>query len=220
MQEAAHALVARHREITTPRTFRLLGMEWDLLPGVYAPHLSQSSALYAEWLPYPLYGSFCEVGSGTGYVSVLAALRGCASVTALDVSGAAAENTRLNAGRHGVASVVRVACGDMFDPLTCDDKFDVIYWNSNFVEGEPADALERAFFDPGYVTHAAFFRGAAAHLEAGGRLLLGFTDLGDERRVHALAAEHGWRAALLRAAKCAAGNGHIEYRLLEFTRAG
>ncbi|MFC4049808.1 methyltransferase [Actinomadura syzygii] len=220
MHQVAHALIARHREIVTPRTFRLLGMEWDLLPGVYAPHLSQSSALYAEWLPYPAHGSFCEVGSGTGHVSVLAALRGCASVTALDVSEAAAENTRLNAERHGVGPVVQVACGDMFEQLTSDDRFDVIYWNSNFVEGRPADALERAFFDPGYAAHADFFRGAAAHLEPGGRLLLGFTDLGDERRVRALAAEHGWRPALLRAAKCAAEEGHIEYRLLEFRRRG
>lgn len=195
-------------------------MEWDLLPGVYAPHLSQSSALYAEWLPYPLHGSFCEVGSGTGYISVLAALRGCASVTALDVSEAAAENTRLNAERHGAGPSVRVACGDMFEPLTGEDKFDVIYWNSNFVEGEAADTLERAFCDPGYGAHAAFFRDAAAHLEPGGRLLLGFTDLGDERRVRALAAEHGRRPVLLRAAKCAAEEGHIEYRLLEFTWSG
>ncbi|GGS61021.1 methyltransferase [Planobispora rosea] len=220
MQELAYTLLTRHREITTPRTFQLLGMEWDLLPGVYAPHLSQSSALYAEWLPYPVHGSFCEVGSGTGYISVLAALRGCASVTALDISEAAVENTRRNAERHRVDSVVRVARGDMFEPLTGEDRFDVIYWNSNFVEGEPADALERAFFDPGYAAHAAFFRGASAHLEPGGRLLLGFTDLGDERRVHALAAEHGWRPALLRAAKCGTENGHIEYRLLEFTQAG
>ncbi|WP_235037051.1 methyltransferase [Actinomadura sp. K4S16] len=220
MQQVARTLIDRHREITSPRTFRLLGMEWDLLPGVYAPHLSQSSALYAEWLPYPLHGSFCEVGCGTGYISVLAALRGCASVTALDVSEAAAENTRLNARRHGAGSRVRVACGDMFSPLTSEDRFDAIYWNSNFVEGEPADALERAFFDSGYAAHEAFFRGAAAHLEPGGRLLLGFTDLGDEQRVRTLAAGHGWRPALLRAAKCAAEEGHIEYRLLEFTRAG
>ncbi|WP_336213802.1 methyltransferase [Nonomuraea sp. LPB2021202275-12-8] len=220
MQEAAAKLITRHREITSPRTFHLLGLEWDLLPGVYAPHLAQSSALYAEWLPYPLHGSFCEVGSGTGYISVLAALRGCASVTALDVSEAAAANTRLNAVRHDVASVVRVACGDMFEPLTSGDRFDLIYWNSNFVEGEPADALERAFFDPGYAAHAAFFRDAAAHLEPGGRLLLGFTDLGDERRVHALAAEHALRPVLLRATKCAAEEGHIEYRLIEYIRAG
>ncbi|MEV4897119.1 methyltransferase [Nonomuraea sp. NPDC055795] len=216
MQEAAAKLITRHREITTSRTFELLGLEWDLLPGVYAPHLSQSSALYAEWLPYPLHGSFCEVGSGTGYVSVLAALRGCASVTALDLSAAAVDNTRLNAVRHGVDDVVRTAQGDLFEPLTSEDRFDLLYWNSNFVEGEPADALERAFFDPGYATHAAYFRDAAAHLEPGGRLLLGFTDLGDENRVRALAAEYGWLAATLRAAKCAAEKGHIEYRLLEF----
>lgn len=214
-QKAALNLLARHRDILRPQTFRLLGQEWDLLPGVYAPHLSQSSALYAEWIPYPLHGSFCEVGSGTGYIAVTAAQRGCAEVTALDVSQAAADNTRLNAERQGVG--VRVLCGDMFEPLSSEDRFDVIYWNSNFVEGEATGDLEQAFFDPGYAAHSAFFRDAAAHLHPGGRLLLGFTDLGNQELLNEVSAAHGWKPSLLRAAKCAAGEGFIEYQLLEFS---
>ncbi|MGS2646813.1 methyltransferase domain-containing protein [Streptosporangium sp. LJ11] len=222
-QEAAGNLLARHREITGPRTFRLLGLEWDLLPGVYAPHLAQSSALYAEWIPYPLFGSFCEVGSGTGYIAVTAALRGCAEVAAIDMSRAAADNTRRNAERHGVADRVRVSCGDMFEPLGEDERFDMIYWNSNFVEapaGEaPADDLDRAFFDPGYAAHEAYLAGAAARLHPGGRLLLGFTDLGNASLIDEIAAGHGWRQVTLRAAECLAPQGRINYRLIEFLRA-
>ena len=42
---------------------------------------------------------------------VLTALRGCAEVAAIDMSRAAADNTRRNAERHGVADRVRVSCG-------------------------------------------------------------------------------------------------------------
>ncbi|MEU7456417.1 methyltransferase [Streptosporangium roseum] len=221
-RQAAGSLLARHREITLRQNFRLLGLDWDLLPGVYAPHLSQSSALYAEWIPYPVHGSLCEIGSGTGYVAVTAALRGCDAVTAIDMSRAAADNTRLNAERHGVADRVRVACGDMFSPLSADDRFDLIYWNSNFVEapsGEAAaDDLERAFFDPGYTAHDAFLRDAGEHLNPGGRLMLGFTDLGNAALIGELAARHGWRPAVLRAAGCAAPEGKINYQLVEFLR--
>ncbi|MBB6352101.1 methylase of polypeptide subunit release factors [Nonomuraea muscovyensis] len=222
--QAAGILLDRHREIVEPTTFRLLGREWDLLPGVYAPQLTQSAALYAEWLPYPVHGSFCEVGSGCGYLAVTAALRGCASVTALDVSAAAADNTRMNAVRHGVEDRVRVAHGDMFAPLSGDDRFDLIFWNSNFVEapaGEREGAeLERAFFDPGYGAHEAYLRDAPRHLQPGGRLLLGFTDLGSEEHLDELAVRHGWTAGTVRAARCGTADGHIEYRLVEFRRAG
>lgn len=223
-RQAAGILLDRHREIAEPATFRLLGLEWDLLPGVYAPHLTQSAALYAEWLPYPVHGSFCEVGSGCGYLAVTAALRDCGHVTALDVSAAAARNTRMNAVRHGVADRVRVGHGDMFAPLGGDDRFDLIFWNSNFVEAPAAERvdgeLERAFFDPGYGAHEAYLRDAARHLQPGGRLLLGFTDLGSEDRLTELAARHGWSAGTLRAARCGTAEGQIEYRLVEFRRAG
>jgi release factor glutamine methyltransferase len=210
-------LVRAHRNIDAPSTFELLGMEWDLLPGVYAPQLTQSAALYAEWLPYPMGGELCEVGCGSGYLSVLAALRGCARVTALDVNPAAVDNTRRNATRHGVADRVEARHGDLFAPLGPDDRYDVIFWNSNFVE-LPADTdldhLAQAFYDPGYATHERFLAGARAHLHANGAVLLGFTDLGNRDRLAALTDRYGWQVSVLRAAPCATPDGSIEYQLL------
>jgi methylase of polypeptide subunit release factors len=214
-------LLERHREIIDPSVFRLLGREWDLLPGVYAPQLTPSAALYAEWVPYPLFGEFCEVGCGTGYIAVTAALRGCTGVTALDVSQAAADNTARNARRHGVADRVRVACSDMFSALSSEDRFDLIFWNSNFIEtdGPHATSLDAAFFDPGYAAHEAYFRDASAHLEPGGRLMLGFTDLGNEDRLTELAGRYGWQPNVIRGAVYEAPEGAIKYELIEFNRA-
>jgi release factor glutamine methyltransferase len=210
--------IERHRAIHSATTFRLLGREWDLLPGVFAPHLTQSAALYAEWLPYPVGGSFCEIGSGTGYLSVLAALHGCAEVTATDLNPVAVENSRRNAERHGVADRVEVHCGDLFSAIPGDRRFDVIFWNSNFIEtDQPApaeDPLHPALFDEGYRAHEGYLAGARAHLNPGGQLLLGFTDLGNAERLAELAERHSWRIQLRRAVRCATPDGDVHYQLL------
>ncbi|WP_229397562.1 methyltransferase domain-containing protein [Micromonospora okii] len=213
----------RHHDVVEPQTFRLLGQEWDLLPGVYAPNLTPSAALYAQWLPYPVGGAFCEVGCGTGYISVLAAQRGCARVTALDVSPAAVENTRRNADRHGVTDRVDVRCGDLFAPLDDGDRYDLVFWNSNFVDTalpESSDAmLDRAFADPGYTTHDTFLRTVADRLAPGGRVMLGFTDLGDTGLLGRLAAARGWRPEPRRRAVGAHPDGELRYELIELVRA-
>ncbi|PSK61940.1 Release factor glutamine methyltransferase [Micromonospora sp. MH33] len=215
---AASNLVERHRAVDSPTTFRLLDLEWDLLPGVFAPHLTQSAALYAEWLPYPVGGSFCEIGSGTGYLSVLAALRGCAAVTATDISPVAVDNTRRNAARHGVADRLSVHQGDLFTPIPAGERFDVIFWNSNFVDtDQPApdgDHLHHALFDQGYRAHEGYLAGARERLHPGGQLLLGFTDLGNADRLAELADRHGWRVRVQRAVRCAAPQGDLHYQLL------
>ena len=90
-----------------PTEFRLLDRDWTLLDGVFSPVRTPVTGLFSQWLPYPAGGTFLEMGSGAGVTAVLAALAGCRSVTALDISAAAVENTRRNAERHGVAGRVR-----------------------------------------------------------------------------------------------------------------
>jgi release factor glutamine methyltransferase len=191
-------LVRRNAEAERrPNRFTLFGREWELLDGVFAPVFCYSTQLFAGWLPYPPGGSFLEVGSGTGVAAVMAALRGCAAVTAVDLSAVAVENTRRNVARHGVQDRVRVLRSDLFEALGPGERFDLIFWNSSFIR-PPAgyaagDDLAAAVFDPGYAAHRRFVRAGPRHLGRGGRLLLGFSDLGDASLLDRLARESGLR---------------------------
>jgi release factor glutamine methyltransferase len=152
------------------------------------------------------------IGCGAGVAAVTAAVAGCA-VTALDIAASGIENTRLNARRHGVAVDVRQS--DLFAALTPAAAFDLIYFNTNFAL-PPADHLnltdlDHAFFDPGYVTHARFLTQAFAHTAPGGRVLLGFSDLGSWPQLRSACKAAGLEPDIVRAQRC----DGIEFQLVE-----
>ena len=211
-------LLRLNTETGRPDSFRMLGRDWDLLDGVFAPIYSPSTQLFATWLPYPVDGSLLEVGCGTGVIAVTAAMRGCRSVTALDISAAAVENTLRNVRRHGVADRVRVVRSDLFDALDPGERFDAIFWNSNFIElpaGPPPDVeLQLAIFDAGYETHRRYLESASRRLTPGGRLFLGFSSLGSHDRLAALAAGSGLQVLPVRVSRYRMPV-EIEYQLLE-----
>lgn len=203
--------------VSTSTTFSLGGREWDLLPGVFAPPLCLSTGFFADSIPYPDGGTLLEVGCGTGVISVIAAARGCSLVTAIDISEAAALNTSMNVARHGVADRVRVLRSDMFAALAPSDRFDVIFWNSPFIDPpasfEPASDLDRAIFDPAYGNHRRFVDGGPPRLTAEGRLLLGFSNLGNHATLAHLADEAGRNVRTLRTSGLLVPG--VEFQLLE-----
>lgn len=171
-------LVARHLDTTDrPAEFDLLGHSWDLLPEVFVPIHTASTELFSDWLPYPAGGSFLEIGCGAGVTAVLAALRGCARVAAVDISGQAAANTALNATRHGVGDRVSVHQGDLFEPLDRDDRFDVIFWNSNVIPTpehfDYSHDIEHAIFDREYRAHRRYLAEGMQRLTPGGGVVAG-----------------------------------------------
>ncbi len=208
--------------VTEPTTFQLQGRQWDLLPGVFAPTYCASTGFFTESIPFPVGGSFLEVGSGAGVTTVTAAAKGCARVVATDISAAAVENTRLNAARHGLSDRIELYLGDVFDGLEPEERFDLIFWNSPFIDsgadGRPVhddtrQRLRQAVFDPGYRAHERYLAGAGARLTAAGRLLLGFSDLGDRDMLRRLATGAGYRISTLRTSGDLVRG--IDYQLLE-----
>lgn len=221
--ERASALLRRHVEDQRPARFRLLDREWELLDGVFSPTFTPVTELFSSWLPYPVGGTFLEVGSGTGVTAVVAALSGCRAVTALDISAAAVDNTRRNVALHGVGDRVRVLRSDLFSALRPEERFDLIYWNSNFAE--PPDGfvnsteLHHAFFDPQYRTHRAFVAQAPGFLAPGGRLMLGFASIGNGRLLARACAAAGLEPTLVRSRRRDLGDITVEFQLLELRRA-
>lgn len=215
--------------VTEPTTFRLRDREWDLLPGVFPPTYCLSTSFFTESVPYPVGGSFLEVGCGAGVTAVRAAVEGCTRVAATDISAAAVENTRLNAARHGLSDRIELYRGDLFDGLGPEDQFDLIFWNSPFInpgaDGGPAgrlvhdarEQLRQAVFDPGYRAHRRYLAEAGARLTTSGRLLLGFSDLGDHDALCRLAADAGYRISILRTSGDLVRG--VDYQLLELVPA-
>jgi release factor glutamine methyltransferase len=203
-------------------SFTLLGREWTLLPDVFAPTLTPVTELFSTWIPYPVGGTFLELGSGAGVTAVVAAEAGCDAVTAVDISPVAVENTLVNVRRHRVGDRVRVLRSDLFGALDPGERFDVIFWNSNFVEPPPGfvneSVFHHAFFDPDYSAHRRFASEGPARLTDRGRFLLGFSDLGNRDLLDEICAGAGLAIVTL-AAETRQTEIPIEFQLLELVEA-
>jgi release factor glutamine methyltransferase len=200
------------------KEFTALGKRWSLVRGVFSPIENPVTELFTTWLPYPVGGSFLEIGCGAGVTSVVALDRGCDHVVAVDINAAAVRNTRLNAERHGVADRISVRHGDLFEALAEDETFDVIYWSSSFIDAPDdrvfASELDHAYFDPGYRVHRRYLRGAAAHLRQGGRLLLGFSSLGNWDELRRACTEAGLEPTVMRS-EVLQSESLIDFQLIE-----
>ncbi|MFE2143250.1 methyltransferase domain-containing protein [Streptomyces sp. NPDC059456] len=211
-----------------PRVFTLGDREWDLFDEVFAPVYSPSTGVALELLglnglsPQRRSGSFLEIGCGTGVIAVTAALAGYDRVVAADISPAAVENAAVNADRHGVADRLQALHSDLFSGLREDERFDLVFWSSNYVMGpegyEYKSVHERAYVDTGYQAHRRYLEQAVHWTAPGGRVLLHFSDRGDLAALHELADVSGRELSTV--ASCRVREGEygedmVEHMLLE-----
>ncbi|MEV4441603.1 methyltransferase domain-containing protein [Streptomyces sp. NPDC049577] len=212
-----------------PSTFTMYGREWDLLPEVFAPIYSPATGISMDFLgltgevEVPRSGSLLEIGCGTGIIAVSAALAGAERVVAADINPAAVLNAAANAARHGVFSRVRTEQSDLFSGLDEEERFDTIFWHSNYVLA-PEDYRhrsmhERAYVDPGYEAHRRFLAEAPNRLAPGGSILLHFSTRGDLVTLLRIAGEADRRIRVLRSTVVREGRHDVEHMLLEVTPA-
>ncbi|GAA2255295.1 hypothetical protein GCM10010232_50700 [Streptomyces amakusaensis] len=204
---------------TESTTFELLGREWDLVPGTYAPGVGAGAEFYTTVIPYPSGGRFLEIGCGAGVTAVWAATHGCAQVTATDITDTAVESTLRNVKRHGVEGRVEVLRSDLFAELNPHDRFDTVFWNCSVIEAprnfEFAQDYEWAIFDRGYTALGRYLAEVHDWLLPGGRALVTFNTLGDGDRIAQLAAEAGVSLRLLDSASRRLTDEDITYKLFE-----
>jgi len=120
------------------------GLEFEVTPAVLIPR-PDSETVVLEFLalakdkPQP---RVIDIGTGSGNLAVAVAKqqRG-AHVTAVDASPEALAVAQSNAARHGVAERVRFLAGDLFAPLTPDERFDFILSNPPYIAHEHLDKL-------------------------------------------------------------------------------
>ncbi|MET8574068.1 methyltransferase domain-containing protein [Streptomyces sp. NPDC005012] len=191
-----------------PSVFTLAGRQWDLLDEVFAPLYSPSTGVALDLLGLTgptgdrtHRGSFLEIGCGTGAIAVTAALSGHGPVVASDINPQAVRNAAVNARRHEVTDRVTAVHGDLFSGLADDERFDTVFWSSNYVLGpdhyQYESDHERAYVDAGYRSHRGYLEQAPLRTTPGGRALLHFSSRGDHSLLSRMAAEAGRELRLL-----------------------
>lgn len=121
--------------------------------------------------------SFLEIGSGCGIVSMFAAIGGASLTVAVDVSPEAARNTKFNFEAHRLKNAY-VVQGNLFNCIS--HRFDFVFFNAPYHGNRPNDWLEWAVSDEDYRSLKAFILGVRQCLKNDGRVILGFSESGDE----------------------------------------
>ncbi len=147
----------------------------------------------AKPLPEP---RVLDIGTGSGNLAVAVARQHkTAKVTAIDVSPEALALAERNAAKHGVGARMRFLRGDVFGPLTTEERFDFVLSNPPYIPHDDLAKLEPGVRD--YEPHLALDGGkdgfavfdrlvaeAPQHLTPGGYLIV---EIGSPQEVPARA---------------------------------
>ncbi|HEY4522205.1 MAG TPA: methyltransferase [Candidatus Paceibacterota bacterium] len=194
---AALGYMHRMGQVTEPYRHIVQGTEITVLPQVFSPRYFTDTDFFASQVPQIVgRGSFLEVGLGTGVIALLVALNGAYWVTGTDINPAAIENTELNFKQHDMKISARL--GSVFDPLKRDESFDFVFWNHPYqFDAEAENVLQRSGLDFQYAGLEDYFRLGKYHLDRGGELLLGTSNIARIRVIEGFARKYGYHRRIV-----------------------
>ena len=150
--------------------------------GVYSPVRGEYIDLVARApIPRSVGGSggagslAFDIGTGTGVLAALLAVRGVSRVIATDQDARAVACARDNANRLGLEHRIDVIQCDMFP----EGLASLVVCNPPWVPATPTSAVEHGVYDPDNRMLRGFLAGLAAHLEPGGEGWLILSDFAE-----------------------------------------
>lgn len=157
----------------------------DLVVGDDTFRPSTITSLLAEAMNIEPGSVVFDVGCGSGILSIIAAKLGAKKVVAVDAADRTVEIATHNAETHGVADIVEVKQGDLFEPIDVDARADVVIGDVSGIPDEIASAS--GWFPSGLAggptgaeVPMRMLDQARERLKKGGRLLLPTGTLQDE----------------------------------------
>lgn len=197
-------LTQRSRVMRKPECVEIAEKSFIVYPGVFHPGIFFSTRWFASEVTRLTKDSvsFCEVGCGTGVISILVALaHPTLRVMSVDVSKQAVENTRENINRFSLDQRCVVEQSDVLTALKKNDQFDLLFWAAPFGylhPGRVIDLVDQQTFDPGYRSIELFLKQAKRHVTVNGRVFLGFSEeLADRSLLETLCKMHGYTIRLV-----------------------
>lgn len=197
-RQAVLGVFKKIKEHKEPYEVALGDITLTVFPNVFSPKYFTDSLWFAEQLP-EIVGrdSLLEIGTGTGIIALFCALHGARVVTT-DINPDAVKNAQFNFERYHLN--IPAYLGNVYEPLTENQKFDFIFWNHPFNNWETPveETLLLAGLDHNYEATSAYISGAKRHLTERGRLLLGTGNNADIATLRTLAETNGYTLELLK----------------------
>jgi methylase of polypeptide subunit release factors len=161
--------------------------EFIIYPNVFNPDFFVGPNFFTECLIkiikefYPKHPTLLDVGTGAGYVGILAILNGASHVTSIDINQYAIENAKENVKKYDLEEKIILLQSDIFDSIELGEKFDIIFWNIPFeFTDKPIQELsliERSMYDPHFSLLDRYLKMAHKYMTPNvGRLFLGYSE--------------------------------------------
>lgn len=187
--------IKRNRKLPYIYTFEYKSSIFIGLNTVFSPIIFEDSFWFGENLPFKKNDKFLEIGCGTGFISIIAAQKGCTKVLSTDINPDAIKNTQLNSLLFGFEKIISTQVSNVFREikLTPLNKYSLIFWNSPFIytEKEDLDNLENSVFSYRYQAINEYIKNVQFYLEPNGRCFLGFSSSsGDIEFIKAICRRH------------------------------
>jgi release factor glutamine methyltransferase len=170
--------------------------------GVFTPDekITYSASMIIDNLPSLTGLRVADIGTGSGVLAVVSALRGAKEVVATDISEAAVKNAIENTNLNKVTERVRVLKANLFDGI--DGRFDLICAN--------LPILEEVWKSHGIRVESTielFLKEAKLFLNPNGKIYLPWASFGDKIQLESLLEKYAYTFELLNAEKL----GYIWY---------
>ncbi|MCJ7588234.1 MAG: tRNA (adenine(22)-N(1))-methyltransferase TrmK [Candidatus Aminicenantes bacterium] len=179
-----------------PHRVSVLGKTYEISEAVFNPKYYYTSEFMARHINAAPEDMVLDMGTGSGIQAVTAAQRG-GRVVAVDINPEAVKYAKKNVKFNGVEERVSVLQGDLFSPLSNDDRFDIILFTPPYLKGIARTNFDRALFDHNKTLALRFFEEAKRHLKENGYVQMVYSSIAEPEKILKISDELGWRHMII-----------------------
>jgi release factor glutamine methyltransferase len=179
-----------------PHNVRISGNNYKISEDVFNPKYYYTSKFMAKHIDIAPGNKVLDIGTGSGIQAITAAKK-AQKVVAVDINPAAVRFARENVRANRLEDIVSVYEGDLFSPLSPEDRFDIIIFTPPYLEGATKTYFDRALFDNNKELAVRFFSEAKNHLKSDGYIQMVYSSIAKSEEVLRISYESGWRYTLI-----------------------
>jgi release factor glutamine methyltransferase len=160
-----------------PYLIELDGIKLNVARGVFPPEQGYTTKLMAKVIKTYSVNTVLDMGCGSGYLALTLRKNGVPNVWAADLNQAAVECTKENIKNNPDLAPIEVVHSNLFSQISPEIKFDLIVFNQPFYYGNGPFNVSP---DEGRPLNERFLKEARNYLKSDGKILMNYSDLGDE----------------------------------------